>query len=126
MGYAHGGICHNTLEAAALNACASAYPVAAVVPGSLGSAVYVQTDCTGVNASGGLTIVKRTQGQLDQTFTATVGFPACDWADFPGNPAFISPTDGAIVAGAIVSLWGIAFGFRALVGVLKDSTNSEA
>ena len=117
MGVAFGGICHATpLEAAQL-ACANSYPVSGVTS----SGALVVFNCSGVGAGGALTIDRYLDGAPLQSISVPAAFPACDWNDFPSNPAGLTVTDGVVLSGAIVGLWMIAWSFRVLRTVLKDN-----
>lgn len=112
MGYALGGVCHASLEAAALHACGSHFPVA----GDAGAL----TSCSAASSGGVLTLVRTMPDGTSDTWTQALTAPPCNWADWPTSPAYLSPTDGAIVAGAVASVWITAFIWRSLRSVLGD------
>lgn len=121
MGYAYNSFCHATVQEAALQACANAYPVASIEAGAV-----VVAACSGVDASGAQTVVKTVDGVAAPSVSVPAYFASCEWETFPSNPAHLSPLDGALVAGAVATVWLSAWGFKAVRYVLQDHDNEQA
>jgi hypothetical protein len=125
MGFALHGFCHSTITQASTQACANQYPVAGVVSGSLGTSVAAVISCEGVATDGALQLQKRHDGALVSSFTQAMAYPPCDWADFPSNPAALTPTDGALVGAAVASVWLAAWAWKAIYKTLDDTGDRE-
>jgi len=111
MGMAALGQCYATAAEAAAAVCA-AYPSVMDRTGYIlctatsGDVLTVSTR----NLSGGVTATSSWQ---------YVG-PACTPATFPSPPFYVSATDAALMAAAVVSVWALAFVWRALRKALDD------
>jgi len=116
--FAHHGTCFQTLQGAAESACAFDFPVLDSQAG-----VVSRTACTGSVVAGNsasLSLLVTDSALGTSSSSIAVVFPPCDVATFPGSPAHLSPADGALVAGAIATLWIGAFVWRALRDTLSD------
>jgi hypothetical protein len=118
MGVASNGHCLPTAEAAAAYACGTAYPVASAGLAPDGSAVAVMVQCSGVTGTD-LDLVRSRNGV---SVTESLGFagPTCDeleWLTF--NPFGMSVADGALVGGAIASVWCAAVAWKYVTRTLK-------
>lgn len=120
MGYAYNSFCHPTVVDASLQACANAYPVVAIEGGAV-----VVASCSGVDASGALTVVKSVDGSASASIAVPAYFASCEWETFPNSPANLSIVDGALVAGAVASVWFIAWGTKALRYAIQDNSNES-
>lgn len=96
--------------------CAENYPI---TWGNGGSAYRLT--CAGTDSSGSLILTKSIDGASPQSLTVQTQFAACDWADFPSNPAALTPTDGALVGAAVASVWLAAWAWKAIYKTLDDT-----
>lgn len=56
--------------------------------------------------------------------TSLVVLTPAEYEALSHNPFNLTPEDGALVAGAVVSVWAMAWAFRALYGVLRPEGES--
>lgn len=110
MGVAALGQCWPTAQAAAQAVCAHAYPL------SEGLSLVV---CSGASAGGVLSLQHRTESAWTPSFVAYAGLP-CEVMDFAAAPFFVSPADAALMAGAVVGVFGAGFAWRAIRNALSD------
>lgn len=104
MGIAAHGRCFPTLEDAAAYSCGTSYPVAAAGVAPDGSALSVVVQCEGTTGS----VLNLARYRNDVGVPGTVQFagPACDeleWLTY--YPFSLSATDGALIGGAVASVW---------------------
>lgn len=118
MGFAYKDYCYPTQAEAAARVCANSYPVEY----NNGATLYVAS-CTGVNGSNALTITRTANGASPTALTIPTAFSTCTWSDYPSSPAHLSPTDGALVAAAIASVWASAWAWKALASVVRGNEN---
>lgn len=122
-GFAHAGICYAEKQAAAQAFAASAFPRVH----EAGSCVYVQT--AAVSSS---QVWVTTHGPLDDSCGPPVlkvypsEFVSCDPLTWTPAGPWLSVVDAAIVSGAIVGVWLLAFAWKAAYRALRgDETPSE-
>jgi len=84
------------------------------------------SECTSLNTAASMTICKRTNGGACTNVTQPYPvFRPCDeFAPFPG---YLSLEGGALIAGAVLAVWAVGYGFRALIRALNiDSKTSTS
>lgn len=121
MGFAYRDWCYSTQASAAAKLCADSYPVNSI--NSSGSLVTV--NCTGVDSSSDLLLSKSIDGSSSTGMTVQTAFSPCSWSDYPSSPAALSPTDGAIVAGAVATVWIAAWAWKAIYRTLDDTGSDD-
>ena len=120
MGYAANGFCFDTPDAAAAYACGHDYPLASTMVDGTGHPSSVLIECT-QSVGNVLTLQRDVNGAVDGTSSLALTAPACDemeWHTF--YPFSWSAADGATVASAIVGVWLVAWGWKAIYAVVKD------
>ena len=127
MGFAANGFCFDTQDSASAYACGHDYPLASVMVDASGQPASVVIECTS-EASGVLTLQRDVNGASVGVSSLTLSSPACDvteWQTF--YPFSFSAADGATVGAAVIGVWAIAWGWKAVFGVLRDrfSTSGE-
>jgi len=125
MGYAANGFCFETPDAAAAYACGHDFPAVSTMVDGAGHPASVVVECT---ATGGnvLTLQRDVNGAVDGTSTLALTAPPCDemeWHTF--YPFSWSASDGALVGGAIVTVWLVAWGWKAIYAVLGDKFSAS-
>jgi len=120
MGFAYRDYCYSTQVSAAAKLCADSYPVNSINGGSL-----VTVNCSGVNDSSQLILSKLVDGASSSGITVSTEFPACSWSDYPSSPVALTPTDGAIVAGAVAAVWISAWAWKAIYRTLDYSGSDD-
>jgi len=119
MGFAVNGRCFDDAASAAAYACGRDYPLASVMVDVSGHPASVVVECTGTTDNV-LTLQRDVNGSVDGVSALALSPPACDvmeWHTY--YPFSWSASDGALIAGAVVSVWGIAWGWKALRAVLS-------
>lgn len=109
MGTAVLGQCWPTQAEALAAACAE-------FPKADGSAVLA---CTGVDPAGAL-VMARTTPEGATYFNAPIGGVPCDVPTFAAAPLYVSPADAALMAGAVLLVFGAGFAWVALQRVLSE------
>ena len=125
MGYAANGFCFDTPDAAAAYACGHDYPLASAMVDASGHPASVVVECIG-STGNVLTLQRDVNGGVDGSSTLALTAPACDvteWHTF--YPFSWSASDGALVAGAVLSAWAVAWGWKAVFAVLKGRVSSS-
>jgi len=111
VGMAALGQCYATAAEAAAAVCA-AYPSVMDRTG------YVL--CTGTTGDVLSTSVRTIAGAVSSSPTWQYVGPACTPATFPAPPFYVTPMDAGLMAAAVVSVWALAFVWRALRKALDD------
>lgn len=125
MGYAANGFCFDTPDAAAAYACGHDYPLAAALVDSAGHPASVVLECTGA-VGNVLTIQRDLNGAVDGASTLALTAPACDATEWHTYYPFSwSASDGAVVASAVLAVWAVAWGWKAVYLVLRDRFSSS-
>ena len=125
MGYAANGFCFDTPDAAAAYACGHDYPLASVMVDATGQPASVVIECTASSANV-LTLQRDVNGGVAGSSTLALTAPACDvtqWQTY--YPFSFSAEDGATVAGAVLVVWSIAWGWKAVYSVLRGRFSSS-
>ena len=125
MGYAANGFCFDGAGGAASYACGHDFPVVSSMVDASGHPASVVTECTG-SASNVLTLQRSVNGEVDGTSLLALTSPACDvmeWHTF--YPFSWSASDGAVVGGAVLFAWSVAWGWKAVFGVLRGRFSSS-
>lgn len=125
MGVAALGVCHASALDAAIYTCGTLYPTG---PLTVGSSV-VEYQCGAANAT---TVAIRSVSIPVGGGSATIvnhSLPfvgtACDVATFSNNPFNLSLAEGALVASAVLAVWGIAACWRELAAFINQGGNSN-
>lgn len=122
MGVAALGVCHADRATAAAYVCAHQYPSVPVVNGSsvyqltCQSALSDRLNLTAYSYSGGTT----SYAAVSPLFQG----PSCSEA-FSSDPFNLSLTEGALVASAVLAVWGIAACWRELAAFINQGGNSN-
>lgn len=122
MGAAAMGQCYEDAQQAAAAVCQLAYPLAGIAPEGT-----VLVSC--LSASAGeepeLTLLRATSWDGNYLVNVPVVAPACDPLTFASGtgPLAISTADGVLLGGAIASVWGIAWAWKALLRALRTDEN---
>ena len=125
MGYAANGFCFDTPDAAAAFACGHDYPLASAMVDATGQPASVVVECTATSGNV-LTLQRDVNGAAVGVSTLALTAPACDVTEWHTYYPFSwSAGDGAIVAGAVLSAWAVAWGWKALYMVIRDKFSSE-
>lgn len=125
MGYAANGFCFDTPDAAAAYACGHDYPLASVMVDATGQPASVVVECT-ASTGNVLTLQRDVNGGVSGSSTLALTAPACDvteWQTF--YPFSFSASDGAVVGGAVLAAWGVAWGWKAVYLVLRDKFSAS-
>lgn len=125
MGVAALGVCHSTALDAAVYVCGTAYPTSPITVG----AYAVQFQCSGATATA-LNIKRLSYPNTAGTATSvalTVPFqaPSCGLDSFSGDPFRLSLAEGALIAAAVLGVWGIAACWRELAAFINQGGNSN-
>lgn len=115
MGFAAGGFCHATKEAAAAYDCGTNYPA---VWGSGDSLVV--TSCTAWSDAG-LSLSKSLDGGPALPFGVVVTYPECsptEWMTY--HPFSLSIGDGAALVAGVCAVWFAAAAYRFARKALGD------
>lgn len=119
MGFAANGFCFDTVDGAAAYACGHDYPfVSSTIDGS-GHVASVVIECTS-SAANVLTLQRDVNGAIDGVSTLALTSPACDvneWHTF--YPFSWSADDGAVVAAAVLGVWLVGWGGKALLRAVR-------
>ena len=124
MGYAANGFCFDTVDGAASYACGHDFPVVSSMVDGAGHPATVMTECT-ASAGNVLTLQRSVNGLVDGTSSMALSSPACDvteWHTF--YPFSWSADDGAVVAAAVLGVWLIGWGGKALLRALRVGDSS--
>ena len=126
MGYAANGFCFETPDAAAAYACGHDYPLASVMVDATGHPASVVVECT--SSSGNvLTLQRDVNGAVDGSSTLALTAPACDETDWMTyTPFSMSATQGAEVAAAVMGVWLVGWGWRAIYSALGSRSGGSS
>lgn len=119
MGYAYGQVCYETAYQAAQSVCAAEYPI------SSGTSVISCTSASSGMSSPLLNLRNATSSTTWTNSSVAVSFPVCDWNTFVSSPLSLNVEDGFLLSSAIVGLWILAWSFRVLRSVLRDSDSGS-
>lgn len=118
MGTAANGYCHATAELAASHVCGTVYPLASAGVAGDGSAVSVAVQCSGA-AGTTLTLHRYRDGVDLGPHTVEFAGAPCDELEWLTHyPFSLSATDGALLGGAIASVWFAGAAWRWVARVL--------
>lgn len=126
MGYAANGFCFDTPDAAAAYACGHDYPLASVMVDGAGNPASVLIECTS-SIGNVLTLQRDVDGAVVGSSTLALTSPACDTLEWHTYYPFSwSAGDGAVVAGAVLGVWAIGWGWKAVYAVLHNKFSAVA
>lgn len=123
MGYAANGFCFGDAAAAAAYACGKEYPLSAWSVDSAGHPVSIVIECTGT-VDNVLTLQRDVNGLVDGTSSLALTSPPCDpmeWHTF--YPFSWSAQEGAVLGAAIIFVWSVGWGFRAMIAALHGGSS---
>lgn len=115
-GFAHAGVCFADKQAAAESFASSAFPRVS----QAGECLHIQS----ATVSGSQVLVSSQVAPVTCAVPAaqvfTPDFPACDSLAWTSPSSPLSVADGAQLSFAIVLLWFVAFGFKAVFRALRS------
>lgn len=114
-GFAHAGACYSQKQAAVESFAASAFPRVS----QAGECLYVQS----ATVSGTQLVISSQVApatcSLPASYSFAPDFPVCDQYQWTPAGATLSVADAAQVCAAIVVVWCVAFGFKAIFRTLR-------
>ena len=126
MGYAANGFCFDSADAAAGYACGRDYPVVSTFIDGGGHPASVVIECTG-SAGNVLTLQRDVNGLVDGVSTLAITSPVCDeteWLMF--HPWSLSADQGAAIGAAVLTVWAVAWGWKAVYLVIRERFSSSS
>lgn len=123
MGYASNGFCFPDADSAAQYVCGRVYPLASSVVDATGHVASVLIECTG-SSGNVLTLQRDLNGVVDGVSTLAITSPACDetaWLTF--HPWAMSADQGAAIGAAVIAVWAVGWGWRAIFSVLRGGSS---
>jgi len=119
MGFLYRDTCHSTLESAKADTCGQ-HSLETLVSTNVYTSNCTQTTFTGTTYS----VCKRTNaGTCTNVNIPYPTYQTCD--EFSPFPSSLGLTEGALIAGAVLAVWAVGYGFRALIRTLNIDSNSS-
>ena len=123
MGYFHDGACYQTAPLAAKSLCSSLAVIQS--DGSFSRCTEVLSTFSGVDpAYGTLILVRTSVFGITSSSQQSFSVPACDY-DTSVNPFSLSLAEGALIASAVLAVWGISACWRELAAFINQGGNSN-
>lgn len=121
MGSAALGQCFATALEAAAFTCGTSYPSVSTGVDTDGTIVAASVQCTAYTAST-LQLRRQKNGGVAAVVQQPTSFVSCDqteWLNY--HPFQLNASDGALVSGAVIGCWLLAYAWRASRQVVDES-----